>query len=126
MIADYTYYTDTYGGDMFDSETEYNRAERRAELELNKYIDISGPTYPDNVKMCCCSLAELFNGLTETETRMLSGIYSEKVSGYSITYGGMTADRLAMFRQKINDIIELYLGDIIKNAGYRGVSRHVL
>lgn len=129
MIANYQYYTETFGGNKFDSQASYNKFERKAELELKKYIDINADSFSSEIKDCCCSLSELYSEFSETEDRISRGVYSETVSGYSVSYGSYALG-LSRFRDRIKEILELYLGDIlgdaIHNAGYRGVGRHVL
>ena len=40
-MPDYTFYIDTYGGDLFDSETEFLKYAKRAYLLLNLYCGMN-------------------------------------------------------------------------------------
>ena len=122
MIADYTYYTDTYKGTAVKSSSEYEKLEKRAELEMGKYIDINAETYTDNEKMCCCSLVDIINAFNSVSDTATKGIKSESVSGYSVSYSDSNTIFIDM-KKRIKEEIALWLGI---NTTYRGVGRHVL
>lgn len=123
MIANYQYYKDTYRGSYFKTEDDFNKAEKRVEMELKNYIDITAETYTEDEKMCCCSLSDIIGIYYETDEKTIKGINSESVSGYSVSYSS-TAESYLNFRNKIKAEIELWLGNRIKKC--RGVGRHVL
>lgn len=124
QLVSYDYYCNNYNGTRFSDEASFNVAERKAELILSKYITI--PSEPsDNIKMCICSLSDYTDKMSEIEDKISRGIYSERVSGYSISYGSLTERRRSM-SDGIMEILELWLGNDYSNLGYRGVSRHVL
>ncbi len=88
--ADYAYYTGTYKGAVIDAAS-FDLFGRKATLEIRKYTfnRIDGNNIPDEVKMCCCELAEyLFQKNTanqETEAD-IKGLSSETTGGHSISY----------------------------------------
>ena len=125
MIITYQYYTDTYHGTHFTSATQpsFLRAEKRAEMEVGKYTDLTAENISDNVKMCICSLSEIFDVYENNKNTFLKGVSSESVSGYSVSYGS-SASFTDNLKAQIQDEIELWLG---KNGGNcRGVGRYAL
>ncbi len=82
--ADYAYYTGTYKGAVIDTAS-FELYARKATLEIKKYTfyRIADTDIPDDVKMCCCELAELLYKDKQEDTK---GVASEKVGEYSVSY----------------------------------------
>lgn len=82
--ADYTYYTGTYKGAVIDTAS-FDLYARRATQEIKKYTlnRVDEANILDDVKMCCCELAELLFKDKQEDTK---GITSEKVGEYSVSY----------------------------------------
>lgn len=123
MIATYEYYRNTYQGTKYDNEAQYNKAEKRAELELSKYIDITAEPLSDNVVNCCCSLVDILAACDSVQDTLIKGVSSESVSGYSVSYSN-TFQISAGIRKRIRDEIMLWLGSSIETC--RGVGRSVV
>lgn len=123
MIANFTYYTGTYKGTRFATEADFNKAAKRAEQVLKKYINTNASTFTEDEKMCCCSLSDMFDIYSSTNEKNINGVTSESVSGYSVSYSS-SGDAYINFKRKIKEEIQLWLGEHITE--YRGVGRHVI
>jgi hypothetical protein len=107
--ANYAYYTDTYKGAVIDT-VSFDLYARKATQEIKKYTfnRVQDDNIPDEVRMCCCELAELIFKHDKGSDK--ENIASEKVGGYSVTY----ADKNALeqkFIRRTNTIIEDWLWD---------------
>lgn len=82
--ADFTYYVSTYKGAVIDTASLYLYA-RKATLEIKKYTlgNVDEANIPDDVKMCCCEVAEALFKADQEDTK---GIASEKVGEYTVSY----------------------------------------
>lgn len=108
--ADYTFYTETYGGMMSEADFE------RYSLSASQYIRTSTHGRSDSydgeeLKYAVCESADVLYGLNETENSH-GEIKSENTDGYSVTYivegkDGETAEGLA--GRKIGGIIRKWL-----------------
>ena len=84
--ADYAYYTETYKGAVIDTASfdYYARASSQV-IRRFTFGNINESAVPDEVKMCCCELAEhLF--IVEKQIKEAGGKTSEKVGEYSVSY----------------------------------------
>jgi hypothetical protein len=82
--ADFAYYTDTYKGAVLDTAS-FDLYARKATQIIKQYTfnRVNDNNIPDDVKMCCCELAEEINKHDKANT---GNIASEKVGEYSVTY----------------------------------------
>jgi hypothetical protein len=82
--ADYTYYIGTYKGAVIDT-AYFDLYARKATQEIKKFTlnQISDASIPDDVKMCCCEVAEAIHKADQEDTK---GIASEKVGEYSVSF----------------------------------------
>lgn len=82
--ADYAYYTDTYKGAVIDTAS-FDLYARRATQIINQHTfgRVQEGNIPEEVKMCCCELAEALFKADKEDTK---GIASEKVGEYSVSY----------------------------------------
>lgn len=82
--ADCAYYTDTYKGAVIDAAS-FLRYSMKAtqEIKLQTFNRVSIDNIPEEVKMCCCELAEALFKADKEDTK---GIASEKVGEHSATY----------------------------------------
>ena len=72
MYADYIYYTTTYIGSAL-TEEEFARAATRASSFLDYYTRGKAKTYTgDELKMCCCALAEQYQIIENAQTQSMS------------------------------------------------------
>lgn len=90
MYADYSFYKDDYFGNAI-SETEFNRLSARASAFLDYYTRGKAKNNADltALKMACCAIAEQYKQAEEMQAsagNSGSGIKSESVGSYSVTY----------------------------------------
>lgn len=113
--ADYAYYTGTYEGAAIDAASFTSNA-RKATLEIKKYTfnRTTDTDIPDDARMCCCELAELFYKDDQSNS---NGISSEKVGEYSVSYVTPEAKQ-KMLDLSVNSIINNWLG--MTGLLYRG------
>ncbi len=83
--ADYAYYTGTYGGAVIDAAS-FDLHARKATQIIKQYTfgNIVETSLPDEIKMCCCELAEAF--LKHDLEKVKGNITSEKVGECSVSY----------------------------------------
>lgn len=111
MYADYTYYTTTYLGSAL-TEEEFARAVTRASSFLDYYTRGKAKTYTgDELKMCCCALAEQYQIIENAQTQSMSGgeLQSQTVGAWSKTYKSGT-ETAAAARETLAGIAMQYLG----------------
>lgn len=115
--ADNAYYTDTYKGAVIDTAS-FDLFARKATQEIKKYTlnNINEASIPDDVKMCCCELADLLYKSDQEDTK---GISSEKVGEYSVSYVSPEAKEKLM-SVSIRSIIYNWLA--MTGLLYRGCS----
>lgn len=82
--ADSTYYTGTYKGGVIDTAS-FDLYARKATLEIKKntFGRIDDTDIPDEVKMCCCELAE---AIYKADKSRHSGKTAEKTGEASVSY----------------------------------------
>lgn len=111
MYADYTYYTTTYLGSAL-TEEEFARAATRAGSFLDYYTRGKSKTYTgEELKMCCCALAEQYQIIENAQTQSMSGgeLQSQTVGAWSKTYKSGT-ETAAAARETLAGIAMQYLG----------------
>lgn len=111
MYADYTYYTTTYLGSAL-TEEEFARAATRAGSFLDYFTRGKSKTYTgDELKMCCCALAEQYQIIENAQTQSMSGgeLQSQTVGAWSKTYKSGT-ETAAAARETLAGIAMQYLG----------------
>lgn len=116
LYADLTYYAEKWVGNV-DNAT-FPRYLMNATLKIKQYIgDNIGDNIPDEVKNCCCELAEyLYRDELE---RVSGGVSSESVGGWSKSYETAEA-RKKSSDKNIHDIIYKWLyGTGLLFAGVR-------
>ena len=100
--ADYAYYTDTYKGAVIDAAS-FLRYSMKAtqQIKLNTFGRVDKDNIPEEVKMCCCELAELIFRADKEDTK---GIASEKVGEYSVAYTSPEAREKQLSKSTANII----------------------
>jgi len=82
--ADYTYYAGTYGGAVIDTASFTLCANKAtAKIKLHTFNRVSDDAVPDEVKMCCCELADAI--YTAYKSRH-PGKTAEKTGEASVSY----------------------------------------
>lgn len=111
MYADYEFYTNTYYGAQLN-ESEFARVATRASSFIDYYTRGKAASYSggDEVKMCCCALAEQYQIIEKATAQGISGgeLQSQTVGAWSKTYrsGAETADAA---RQNLAKLAAQYL-----------------
>ena len=114
--ADYTFYKDTYKGAVLDTASfDLYANKATAIIKLHTFGRVIETNIPDEVKMCCCELAESIYSHEKTKTG--NGIASEKVGDYSVSYTSTTESE-ALNRSKQTEIINNWL--LMTGLLYRG------
>lgn len=90
MYADYSFYTNEYFGNVI-TEAEFERLSTRASAFLDYYTRGKAKSNADlpALKMACCAIAEQqkqVESTIENASQSGSGIKSESVGSYSVTY----------------------------------------
>lgn len=107
MYADYVYYTEKFHGSLVPEKS----FERNA-LQASQYIDNVtfgriGSDVTDAVKNACCALAEIYYSGT-VSPRAASGVTSEKVGNYSVSYAA--AENVSTQQKRLRSAVKLWLG----------------
>lgn len=107
MYADYVYYTEKFHGSLVPEKS----FERNA-LQASQYIDNVtfgriGSNVTDAVKNACCALAEIYYSGT-VSPRAASGVTSEKVGNYSVSYAA--AENVGTQQKRLKSAVKLWLG----------------
>ena len=125
--TDYKFYTNTYKGNM--PESDFDRLVIRASYEVRKNIfnrPITG--YEDEVQMATCSVADILYKIEQIETKKNTTISdktlkSESVGDYSRTFDTSSVSdietEISNQKSKIKEEIRMYLLDT--GLLYRGV-----
>lgn len=120
MYADYEYYSSVYHGNSI-SEEKYAPYAEKAGAYIDKQTDFlfernglptSGSSLERRLRTCTCALAD---ELYRTDTGAAYVKTSEKVGEHSVSYA---AENVKSSDERIDDIMELYLPDVIKAVGW--------
>lgn len=104
--SDYDFYTDTYKGEL--SETDYSRNVIRAHSELtNRTLGRTADDMEEALKYCECEIVDTIYNIKDAESSAL-GISSINNDGYTINYESST-DMSKAVSQKITEICVRWL-----------------
>ena len=113
VYADYNYYTTEYlaGKSAAVTAADFPYYARQASAVIDRYTfgNIKPDSVPDEVKMCCCELAEQSCADDTSDSAKKAGILSESVQGWSQSYESTDARKTA-FRSAQRDCIYKWLG----------------
>ena len=116
VLADYLSSTTDYNtSETALSEQPYLFFAKKATMIIDNFtggnVDKSDP--PEEVKMCCCELAEYLNSFESSSAprNIKSGISSESVGGWSVSYGTNYSEYTAQSKKEIESIISLWLSN---------------
>ena len=114
--ADYAYYTDTYKGAVIDAASFDSYAAKATQtIKLYTFNRIVDDNIPEEVKMCCCELAEYLYKQDNKDHD--EDVQSEKKGEWSNTYvSGKEAEEIRQI--KIREIIYNWLA--MTGLLYRG------
>ena len=106
--ADYVYYTGTYKGAVIDAAS-FDLYARKATQTIKRHtFNRIQDNVPEEVKMCCCELAELIYRHDKGADK--ENIVSEKVGGLSVTYADQSVTEQKFIR-RTRTIIDDWLWD---------------
>lgn len=110
IYADETYYNSEYlAGKQAVITAAYTYYFREASriLDALTFGNIKEDNVTDNVRMCCCELAESLY-TSDKEQAKSAGKTSESVQGWSVSYASQ-ADQQASLNGKVGDIVTKWL-----------------
>ena len=111
MYANYSYYTNHYGGDI--PGREYPAVERKAEAYIRKLTYVQGDIFAvenETVKDAVCAVADVYYSCQKKQKA--GAVKSENNDGYSVSYvveqaDGQTVEEL--IRKKAYEAASTYL-----------------
>lgn len=132
--ADYDYYKNSYGGSLI-TEDKFSFTAARAsdiidEATFSRLENSVPEEFSEKVRVCCCELAESIysytvrTGDSESSGGASSGIASEKIGQYSVTYQSESeeqAKKLSLAIGSDGNLDKLYYGIILKHLGNTGL-----
>ena len=108
--ADYAFYSGEYLGRVITSEKDFAYyALRASEIIDSKTFGRIDEITPA-VKMACCAAAEELYSAETARTKAASGISSESVDGYSVSYRAYNTEVEKAAEKRVNAAIKRYLG----------------
>ncbi|MGN0491258.1 MAG: hypothetical protein ACI4GX_00280 [Ruminococcus sp.] len=117
-FADYTYYSDSFGGMLIPS-SEFCTYAAKAERLVRFVTQHRITEVTDEVKNAVCAAAEASYEIRSSIANVPQGVKSENTDGYSVTYKDYDADELkykeqnamlAAIRQELSGTGLLYQG----------------
>lgn len=111
IYADYAFYTTEYlcGKEAAVTEASFPYYARKASAEIDRYTFGSVPeNIPEEVRLCCCELSEIMSRESAAHTARTSGVTSESVGGWSVSYESADA-RNSAHRVAVRDCIREWL-----------------
>ena len=118
--ADYAFYSGEYLGRVITSEKDFAYyALRASEIIDSKTFGRMDEITPA-VKMACCAAADELYSAETARTKAASGISSESVDGYSVSYRAYNTEAEKTAEKRVNAAIKRYLGST--GLMYRGNS----
>lgn len=123
MITDYEYYLEQYCGDKIDNSLEFKRKARDAENIIRRYtlgrIDrVEDESLLEMIKYTTCKLIDL--SAEHDEFGSHGSIKSEKVGGYSVTYGDAYDEEYSKVKEQ--EVYSVIRDNLIQTGlMYRGV-----
>lgn len=129
--ANYSYYSGTYSGSMIPEEQfDYYSARASEYIDQQTYDRISAEVpeeLTNKVSSCCCELAENLyrfsaaSSGSENNGGAVSGIASEKIGQYSITYRSAAENISAMLNGSGAGLLDLLYSVISKHLSSTGL-----
>ena len=108
--ADYAFYSGEYLGRVITSEKDFAYyALRASEIIDSKTFGRIDEITPA-IKMACCAAAEELYSAETARTKAASGISSESVGGYSVSYRAYNTEAEKAAEKRVNAAIKRYLG----------------
>ena len=110
--ADYKFYTDVFFGKAIPAE-EFARYALLATQYVNSvtFGRINADSPIDEAKMACCAVAEIYYTVKDATSKAISGIASEKVGDYSVSYSSASKETEISVEAKRYSTAKLWLGN---------------
>lgn len=110
--ADYKFYTDVFFGKAIPAE-EFARYALLATQYVNSvtFGRINADFPIDEAKMACCAVAEIYYMARDADSRTISGIASEKVGDYSVSYSSASKETEKSVETKLYSTAKLWLSN---------------
>ncbi len=107
--ADYAFYTDEYLGRIITAEKDFAYFAMRATemIDIKTFGRIEEAT--DAVKRACCAVADELYSSDTARAKASSGISSESVDGYSVSYRAYDAKCADESAKRVDDAVKRYL-----------------
>lgn len=125
IYADYSYYTDEYGGNTI-SENDFRTFAVKASERINAVtfgrLEEGIPeAYAENIKRCCCELAENIHKYGNMQGAENGTVSSEKIGSYSVDYQS-TAEQISAV-SALDDVCDDVVRRCLGRTGllYRGI-----
>ena len=108
--ADYAFYTDKYLGRIIPNENDFAYyALRASEIIDNKTFGRINEITPA-VQLACCAAADELYSDASARAKAASGVSSESVDGYSVSYRAYNTEAEKAAEKRANAAIKRYLG----------------
>ena len=108
--ADYDFYTDKYLGRIIPNENDFAYyALRASEIIDNKTFGRINEITPA-VQLACCAAADELYSDASAKAKAASGVSSESVDGYSVSYRAYNTEAEKVAEKRVNAAIKRYLG----------------
>lgn len=131
MLVDFTYYTDTYDGDLVPIE-KFDKFSQKAEMKVLVRLNGSYTDYLTEVKDAICEVIDILYNQSKIKENMNSTITgdsqvlsSEKVGDYSRSYSAVSISDIEKYSsdEYVDKQIEETLFDYLFKTGllYRGI-----
>ena len=122
--ANYSFYTDEYlsGRAAAVTSADFSFYANNASKIIDRYTfsHVDPDNVPEEVKMCCCELAELAYKSENSKAAVKNGIASESVQGWSQSYESSDSRRLSLRSAQRDCIFKWLSGTGLLYAGVSG------
>lgn len=107
IYADYQYYKNSFKGKLIPADDFDHAAILATQYIDNVTFGRIGSNVTDTVKNACCALAEIYYS-GSVSPRAASGVTSEKVGDYSVSYAA--AENVSTQQKRLTSTAKLWLG----------------
>ena len=108
--ADYAFYTDKYLGRIIPNDNDFAYyALRASEIIDSKTFGRINEITPA-VQLACCAAADELYSDASAKAKAASGVSSESVDGYSVSYRAYNTETEKAAEKRVNAAIKRYLG----------------
>ena len=109
--ADYAFYTDKYLGRIIPNDNDFAYyALRASEIIDNKTFGRINEITPA-VQLACCAAADELYSDASAKAKAASGVSSESVDGYSVSYRAYDGKSDAESKKRVDDAVKRYLAN---------------